>query len=163
MSRSTFASSRPASSGCRAPSDEYGQQRQDGHLDDHQVAGSPVIAAVELDVEGPVDPRDRDHGEDDCELGDPADGHMLGEVMGRLSEDGDVDEIVEELDEADAAVWPDLATWPRRAPKPALEASATFLGHGVSVAISRMRQMASSPRSHARRAARHDLEFSLEG
>ena len=47
---------------------------------------------------------DPDQAEDDGELGDAADRDVLGEVMGGLGDDGHVDEVVEELEEADRPV-----------------------------------------------------------
>ena len=82
---------------------EHGQQDQHAHLDEDDVACPPVLAAVQLEVHRPVDPGDPDQGEDDGELGDAARRHVLGQVVGGLPDDGDVDEVVEELEHADRA------------------------------------------------------------
>ena len=66
-------------------------------------ARPPVLAAVELEVQRSVDPGDPDQGEDDGELDDAADRDVLGEVVGRLGDDGHVDEVVEQLEVADRA------------------------------------------------------------
>ena len=123
------------SAAVRGVGGEHRQQRQDAHLDEDDDAGPPVVAAMELEVEGSVDPGDPDQGEDDGELGEPANRDMLGEVMGRLGDDGHVDKVVEELEEADGAAGDGLAVGPRRAPEPALEAAAErLIGQRVNVA-----------------------------
>jgi hypothetical protein len=65
---------------------------------------------MELQVQRSVDPGDPDQGEDDDELDQPADRDVLGEVVGRLGDDGHIDQVVEELEEADLAV----GRWCRR-------------------------------------------------
>jgi hypothetical protein len=49
--------------------------------------------------------------------------------MGRLGNDRHIDEVVEELEEADATV-DDLAVRSGRAPEPRLEAAPNVIGHG---------------------------------
>ena len=87
---------------------------------------------MQLQVQRPVDPRDPDQGEDDGELGQPADRDMLGQVMGRLADDGHIHQVVEQLQDADLPVGDDLAMGSRRPPEPPLEAAVGLAGHGIS-------------------------------
>jgi hypothetical protein len=77
---------------------------------------------MQLQVQGPVDPRDPDQGEDHGELGHPADRDMLGQVVGRLADDGHIHQVVEQLQDADLPVGDDLAMGSRQPPEPPLEA-----------------------------------------
>jgi hypothetical protein len=56
---------------------------------------------MELQVQGPVDPRDPDQGEDDGELGHPADRDMLAQVVGRPADESHIHQVVEQLQDAD--------------------------------------------------------------
>ena len=57
------------------------QEDQDPHLGEGDEAGPAVVAAVDLDVERPVDPGDPDQREDDGEVDCPAHGEVLREVV----------------------------------------------------------------------------------
>ena len=98
------------------------EQREDGHLDEDERPGAAVLAAVELVVERPVRPRDPDDAEDDDEFEVAAQRHVTGELVRRLRDDDDIDEVVEQLEEADGALGLDLAVRPRRPPEPASKA-----------------------------------------
>jgi hypothetical protein len=74
---------------------EHRQQHEDPHLDKEGGASPPVLAAVQFQVQRPVDPRDPDQGEDDGELGQPPDRDMLGQVVSRLADDRHVHQVVE--------------------------------------------------------------------
>jgi hypothetical protein len=119
--------------GIRGAGGEHRQQGEDAHLDEDEAAGPPVLTAMELQVQRSVDPGDPDQGEDDDELDQPADRDVLGEVVGRLGDDGHIDQVVEELEEADLAVGDCVAVWSRRSPEPALEAAVGLSGHGIRV------------------------------
>ena len=80
--------------GVRGMLGEHRQQDEDAHLGKGDAAGPSVLAAMQLQVQGPVDPRDPDQGEDDGELGQPADRDVLGQVVGRLADDGHIDQVV---------------------------------------------------------------------
>jgi hypothetical protein len=127
-----------ASAAIRSVGGEHRQQDQNAHLDEDDVAGAPILAAMQVEIERSVDPGDPDQGEDDGELGECAHGDVLGEVIGRLADDGHIDEVVEELEEADPPVGHGLAVCSRRAPEPtlepALEPAARLISHGVKVA-----------------------------
>jgi hypothetical protein len=59
---------------------------------------------------------------------------VLGEVMSRLTDDGDVDEVVEQFEEPDRAARDRLAVCSRRTPEPTFEAPAECLiGRHVNV------------------------------
>ena len=64
---------------------------------------------MQLQVQRPVDPGDPDQGEDDGELGHPTDRDVLGQVVGRLADDGHIDQVIEQLQVADLPVGDDLA------------------------------------------------------
>ena len=67
-------------------------------------------------------------------LGGTPKGDVLGQVMGRLADDGDVHEVVEQLEEADRSTGDRLAVCSRRAPQPLCEAAASpVVGHGLNV------------------------------
>jgi hypothetical protein len=87
---------------------------------------------VELQVQGSVDPRNPNQGEDDGELGQPADRDVLGQVVGGLADDGHIHQVVEQLEEADLPVSDGLAVGSWRPPKPPLEAAVGLAGHCVS-------------------------------
>ena len=55
---------------------------------------------------------------------------MTGQVVGGLGHDDHVDEVVEQLQEADRSVLHDVAVRPGRSPEPALEAGQCVLGLG---------------------------------
>ena len=117
---------------------EHRQQDEDAHLHEHDGARPSVLAAVQLEVEGAVDPTDPDQGEHDGELADAAKRDVIGEVVGRLRHDGHVHEVVEQLQEADGPPRDRLAMWSRRAPQPAPEtAGEPLIRHRVNVAIGR--------------------------
>jgi len=111
---------------------EHRQQDQDAHLGKDDAAGPSVLAAMQLQVQGSVDPGDPDQGEDEGELGQPADRDMLGQVVGCLADDGHIDQVVEQLEVADLPVGDDLAVGSWRPPKPPLEAPGDLAGHGIS-------------------------------
>ena len=115
---------------------EHRQQDEDAHLHEHDGACPSVLAAVQLEVEGAVDPTDPDQGEHDGELADGAKRDVVGEVVGRLRHDRHVHEVVEQLQEADGPPHDRLAMWSRRSPQPALEtAGEPLVRHRVNVAI----------------------------
>jgi hypothetical protein len=62
-------------------------------------------------------------------------GCVLGELVRGLANDGHVDEVVEEFEEADSAVEPNGAMRPRQAREPLLESTLPLTGHGLSLAI----------------------------
>ena len=97
---------------------EHGEQRQDRHLDEDVRSGPAVLAPVELVVERPVRPRDPDDREDDEELEVAAERHRARELVRRLRDDDDVDEVGEELEEADPPFGLDLTVRPGRLPEP---------------------------------------------
>jgi hypothetical protein len=114
---------------------EHRQQHEDPHLHEHDQASASVLAAMELEVQRSVDPGDPDQRKDDSELTERASRHMPGEVMGGLTDDSHVDQVVEQLEETDHTVGDHLAVRSRRSPPPTLEAAAErLLGHGVNVA-----------------------------
>ena len=113
---------------------KHRQEGQHAHLDEDDGAGPPVLSSMELQVERPVDPSDPDQAEDDGELDEPTRRDVFGDVMSRLSDDGDVHEVVEELEEADGSPGDRLAMCSRRSPEPTLEAPADcVIGHRVNV------------------------------
>jgi hypothetical protein len=73
---------------------EHRQQDQDAHLQEDEAARASVLAAMQLQVQRAVDPGDPDQGEDDGELGHPPGRDMLGQVVGRLANDGHIDQVV---------------------------------------------------------------------
>jgi hypothetical protein len=87
---------------------------------------------MQLQVQRSVDPGDPDQGEDDGELGQPADRDMLGQVVGRLADDGHIDQVVEQLQGADLPVGDDVAVGSWRLPEPPLEAAMGLAGHDSS-------------------------------
>jgi hypothetical protein len=121
-----------APAAARGVGGEHRQQDEDAHLDEDDAAGPSVLAAVQLQVQGSVDPGDPDQGEDDGELGQPADRDMLGQMVGRLADDGHVHQVVEQLEDADLPVGDDLPMGSWRPPKPPLEAAVSLAGHGIS-------------------------------
>ena len=90
---------------------------------------------MELVVERPVGPRDPDDAEDDEELDVAAQRDGARELARRLRDDDDVDEVGEELEEADPAFGLDLAVGAGRSPEPAAEtAEGARFGRGAYVA-----------------------------
>src|SRR5689334_5241086 len=89
---------------------------------------------MDLDVEGAVDPRHPDQTEHDGELRDGRTRDVFGEMVGGLGDDGDVDEVVEELEEADRPVGDRVSMWPWRTPEPPLEGTRSLARHGERVA-----------------------------
>ena len=60
---------------------------------------------------------------------------MLGEVMGRLTDDGYIHEVVEQLEEADRSASDSLPMRSRRTPQPTLKPAAeSLVGHNANVA-----------------------------
>ena len=110
---------------------EHRQQDEDAHLDEDHAAGPPILTTMELEVQRPVGPRDPDQGEDYGELGDPPDRDVLGQVMGRLGDDGHIHQVVEEFEEADLTVGDRVVMGSRRPPEPALEPPTGLTGHGT--------------------------------
>jgi hypothetical protein len=87
---------------------------------------------VELQVQRAVDPGDPDQGEDDGELGQPAERDVLGQVVGGLADEGHIHQVVQQLQVADLPVGDDLAVGSWRPPEPALEAAVGLARHGIS-------------------------------
>ena len=102
---------------------EHREHHKDAHLDEDEGAGPSVVPPMQFDVQRAIDPGDPDDREDDRELREPADRQVLGEMVGCLADDRDVDEVVEELEEADVAVLDDVAVRAWRTPQPLFEAS----------------------------------------
>ena len=88
----------------RCPGRERGEEDEDPHLQEHECPGAAVLAAVDLDVQRPVDPGEPDQAEDHREFRGGPSGDILREVVGRLSDDGDVHEVVEQLEVGDDAI-----------------------------------------------------------
>src|SRR6266508_1650318 len=124
---------------------EHRQQHEDAHLDEDDAAGPSVLAAVELQVQRSVDPRDPDQGEDNGEGDQPTDRDMLGQVVGRLADDGHIHQVVEQPQDADLPVGDDLAVGSWRPPEPPLEAAMGLAGHGVSRPPRRTSRMLGRP------------------
>jgi hypothetical protein len=64
--------------------------------------------------------------------GQPADRDMLGQVVGRLADDGHVHQVIEQLQDADLPVGDDLPVGSWRPPEPPLEAAVGLARHGIS-------------------------------
>jgi hypothetical protein len=92
---------------------EHRQQHQDPHLEEHGAPCPAALTAMELEVERPVDPRSPNHAEDDGELGGVPGRDVFGEMVGGLADDSHVDQVVEELEEADGPIRDGLAVRPR--------------------------------------------------
>ena len=90
---------------------------------------------MQLNVERAVDPGEPDQAEDDGELNNTANRNVCCELMRRLADDGHVDEVVKEFEEADLAVELNGAMRPRRAREPLLESAMPHTWHGLSLAI----------------------------
>jgi hypothetical protein len=73
-------------------------------LDEDEEPCAAVLPTVQLDIQRAVGPGDPDHRKDDRELDDAPAGHVRGEMVGRLADDRDVDEVVEELEWGRGAV-----------------------------------------------------------
>jgi hypothetical protein len=69
---------------------------------------------------------------------------LPGEMAGRLGDDDDVDEVVEELQEADLAPLDDIAVGPGRLPEVAAERRSGRPGEGAPPCGSGIR----APRAH---------------
>jgi hypothetical protein len=117
----------------RGVAGEHGEQSQDAHLQEDEGAGPSILATMQLVVERPIRPGDPDQGEDDGERYSPAYRDVLLELVCRLGEDDCVDQVVEALEGADAAVEDGIAMGTRPAPEPALEAVKRRRGVAVSV------------------------------
>ena len=114
---------------------EHRQQNENPHLDEDDVAGSSVLTAVEIEVDGSVHPSNPDQRKDDGELADATSRHVLGEMMRCLGDDSDIHQVIEEFQKADRPAGDDLAVGSRRAPQPALEAATgRLIGHRLNVA-----------------------------
>ena len=97
------------------------EQREDAHLQEHEQSGPAVLAPVQLDVQGAVDPGNPQHREDHRELREAAQGDVVRQPVRRAGDDRDVDEVVEQLQVADGSIFDDLPVRPRRRSQPALE------------------------------------------
>src|SRR3954468_23276633 len=106
---------------------------EDAHLDEDETSGTAILVAVQLQVDGTVDPRDPDQAKHDEELDHAAQRDLLGEMACRLRDDHDVDEVVEKLEERDATVQKHVAVKARGTPEPALETPDCLAAHSWSV------------------------------
>ena len=105
----------------------HGEDDEHAHLYEHDGPRPSVLAAVQLEVEGAVDPAEPDQGEHDGELADGAERDVLGEMVSRLGDHGHVHEVVEELEEADRPSDDRFTMGAGRAPEPLSEAAGTPL------------------------------------
>jgi hypothetical protein len=88
---------------------------------------------MELDVQRAVDPGEPDQAEDDGELDSTANRDVLRELMRRLADDGHVNEVIEQLEEAHSAVETNGAMRAWRPREPLLERAIPLTGHGLSL------------------------------
>ncbi len=73
--------------------------------------------AVQVVIGGAVQPRQPDEAEHHCELPDLSPGNVLGQGVSGASHNYHVDEVVEQLEEADGAVLDYLAVGPGWTPE----------------------------------------------
>jgi hypothetical protein len=78
---------------------------------------------VQIVIHGAVEPGEPDHAEDHRKLADTPPCQVLGQVMRRPSDDNDIHEVIEQLDEADRPVLDDIAVGTWRKPEPLPEGS----------------------------------------
>ena len=88
---------------------EHRKQGEQTHLQEDVVPATPILAAMQLVPQRAVEPRQPDQPEHNRELDDAASGDVCCEMVGRAPDQDDVDEVVEQLEEADVAFVDDLA------------------------------------------------------
>ena len=103
----------------RCSTGEHRQQREQTHLQEDVVPAAPVLTAMQLVPQRAVEPRQPDQPEHHRELEHAASGDVFGEMMRRAPDQDHVDEVVEQLEEADLAFVDDLAMTSRWRAKPA--------------------------------------------
>ena len=89
-------------------------ERDQQHLDEHVGPRPTVVAAVQVVVQRPVQPRVPDEGEEDDEAADAGAVGMQRQGTGDLGHEHDEDEVVEQLEEADGPMLDHLAVRSRR-------------------------------------------------
>ncbi len=104
--------------GARCVPGEDGEHGENPHLQEDERAVATVLAAVQLVELGTVEPADPDQPEDDGEIEHARPRDVLGQRVRYLADQHHVDEVVEELEEADRAVLDHLAVRPGRPQEP---------------------------------------------
>ena len=97
--------------------DEDREQRQEQHLDEDKESRSPLFPSMELVVEGSVQPGDPGETEENGELADTPPTDVTCQVVSSSPDNDHVDEVVEQLEETDRAVFYHLTVGTRRKPK----------------------------------------------
>jgi hypothetical protein len=131
------------------PGDERAHRDEDHDLQQERAAPAGVVAAMQLMVQAAVEPGDPHQREHRAELAKPAPGHLPGQVVGRLGDQHDHGEVVEELEWAYHALMRLLPMRARRLSQAAqpgqrLPASAQGRDGRVSVQLTISRRSANS-------------------
>ena len=87
---------------------EDGEQREQAHLQEDVVPAAAVLPSVQLVPQRPVEPGQPDQPEHHRELGNAPAVDVHGEVVRRTPDQHDVDQVVEQLQEADLPLVPHL-------------------------------------------------------
>ena len=103
--------------------DVHGEQNDEQHLGKRVETSADVGTAVQIVQECAVDPCQPDQAEDHRELGSGPESDIVGHGAGGGGDHDDIDEVVEQFEEADRPILDDVAVSTRWLPEPASEVS----------------------------------------